>query len=96
VSGLFALRKTAVVCRIATGPDEIRVSEANQALAIIIACPSTVSTDQRSHSVWIFIIIFLALLLSGLLWSLQTGIPCFYHTAAARTGVEPLATKGAR
>ena len=58
MSGLFVLHNSAVdLPFLATGPDEIRVSEANQTLAIIIACHSTVSSDLRSHSVWIFVII---------------------------------------
>jgi hypothetical protein len=51
VSGLFVSQV------LATGPDEVRVSEAIQTRAIEIAVDSSVSSDQRSHSVWIFVII---------------------------------------
>lgn len=49
----------------ATGPDEFRVPDADQRDAIKVACTPKVSSGQRSHSVWIFVIISLALLPPG-------------------------------
>lgn len=39
---------------LATGPDEIRVSDANQPVAIKVALDAAVSSDERFHSVWVF------------------------------------------